>query len=68
MTATFEGQDEHFDVFDADGRYLGRMRTDIGLSNRPPPIFRNGRVYAVASGELGVPIVIRGEIVMSRRP
>ena len=50
------------DVFNASGRYLGRMPTPFRLSGNPIPIFRRGRIYAVTMDEFGVPYVVRGRI------
>jgi hypothetical protein len=51
------------DVFDASGRYLGRIRLPFRLASEPIPLFRRGCIYAVTYDELGVPYVIRARIV-----
>lgn len=52
-----------FDVFDPDGRYLGRIRSPVGLY--PNPIFHGDAVYGIHSDELGVQRVVRLRL---RRP
>jgi hypothetical protein len=52
------------DVFEASGRYLGRMSFPAPvLVERPAPYILDGRIYAVEQDELGVPFVIRYRIV-----
>jgi hypothetical protein len=48
------------DVFDVDGRYLGRMHLPFRLGSIPR--FRHGNIYAVTFDEVGVPYVVRGRI------
>ena len=44
-----------FDVFEADGRYLGRVDGPDGFSARwPPPVFRGDTVWAVLRDEFDV--------------
>ena len=43
------------DVFDAEGRYLGRLELPFTLRSYPTPIFRNGKLYATTTDELEVP-------------
>jgi len=47
------------DVFDPDGRYLGRVQLDSGLRGNPIPIFLRGRIYAATFDDFGVPYVVR---------
>lgn len=48
------------DVFENDGRYLGRLQLPFLL--RSIPRFRHGNIYAVTVDDLGVPYVVRGRI------
>lgn len=47
-----------FDVFDPEGRYLGQVVSPFPIAFYPPPIIRNGRIYAVTRDELEVPFVV----------
>ena len=51
------------DVFDVDGRYLGRLRLPFEMRTGPIPVFRNGSIYAVTMDEFGVPYVVQARIV-----
>ena len=55
-----------FDVFDAAGRYQGRVRLPGGMDAFPIPIHRGGALYGVASDSLDVPYVVRARIVRRR--
>jgi sugar lactone lactonase YvrE len=57
-TASAEAQNT-FDVFDTEGRYLGRLRSPVDIGSYPPPVFRGDRIYAVTRDELDVPYVVR---------
>ena len=46
-----------FDVFDADGRLMGRLSTDVRRVRWVKPLIRHGRLYIVVAGELDVPNV-----------
>ena len=50
------------DIFDPEGRYLGRIQLPFQLSTNPPPVFRDGYVYAVTEDELEVPYIVRARI------
>jgi hypothetical protein len=52
------------DVFDSEGRYLGRVELPFAMQRYPLPIFRNGRIYAVTRGDLDVPYVVSARIGM----
>lgn len=47
------------DVFDAGGRWLGRVRSPVPIARRPYPVIRDGAIYAVTESELEVPFVVR---------
>lgn len=48
-----------FDVFEADGRYLGMVKAPDGLLMRPPPVARGDTVWAVVRDEMGVHSIVR---------
>jgi hypothetical protein len=48
-----------FDVFEADGRYLGPVRAPTGLAQSPAPFFSGDRVWGVVRDELDVQRVVR---------
>jgi hypothetical protein len=50
------------DVFDGDGRYLGRVVLPVAGLPALPPRFRDGRLYLVGHDALGTPIVFRGRV------
>jgi hypothetical protein len=52
-----------FDVFDAEGRFGGRMRLPGGMDGFPPPVIRRGAVYGVARDSVDVPYVVRARII-----
>jgi hypothetical protein len=68
MVTAHEDRGRVFDVFDASGRYLSRVRADFAVARFPPPIFRGDFVYAVTEDELEVPYVVRARIVRPDRP
>jgi hypothetical protein len=51
-----------FDVFDAEGRYQGRVRLPAALDPDPSPLVRGGALYGVASDSTGVSYVVRALI------
>ncbi|MGH7554892.1 MAG: hypothetical protein ACREMQ_17975, partial [Longimicrobiales bacterium] len=46
-----------FDIFDEEGRLLGRIATGVKRDFTIKPRVRNGKVYLVATDELDVPHV-----------
>ncbi|MXW18736.1 MAG: 6-bladed beta-propeller [Gemmatimonadetes bacterium] len=53
-----------FDVFDAEGRFLGTVTLPFALPwSIPEPIVRDGVLYGVTNDEVGVEYVVRGRIV-----
>jgi hypothetical protein len=50
------------DIFDPEGRYLGRIELPFPISTNPPPVFRDGYMYAVTEDDLEVPYVVRARI------
>jgi hypothetical protein len=52
-----------FDVFDPDGRYLGRVSAPEGLQTWPEPVFRGDTVWAAVEDADGVRYIQRLEIV-----
>ena len=61
QVAAADGDDEGrlFDLFDAEGRYLGTLRLPFELGwSIPEPIVREGVLYGVTSDGLGVPYLV----------
>jgi hypothetical protein len=56
------GAGTSFEAFDADGRHLGRIESNVRFEATPPPLFRGGHVYGVTIDELGVPAVARAAL------
>ncbi|MGH7699372.1 MAG: efflux RND transporter permease subunit, partial [Gemmatimonadales bacterium] len=56
-----EDDDRVFDLFDSEGRYLGRVRSDFPIAGEP--VFRGDRLYAVTRDEDDIPYVVRVRIV-----
>lgn len=52
-----------FDIFDAEGRYLGMVRLPFALRPSPQPVVRRGVLYGIVSDAMGVPYVVRGRVV-----
>jgi len=62
MPDVSEGEmSRRFDIFDPEGRYLGRATSDVPLGWRTP-VFRGDTVYAVITDSLDVPYVVRARI------
>jgi hypothetical protein len=57
-----QAQGQVFDVFDAEGRYLGRATTTFTVATWPRPVFRNGSLYALTYDENGAPFIVRARI------
>ncbi len=57
------GEPVAYDVFDAEGRFLGHVRTPDGFSTDPEPMARGDTVWAVVEDELEVPSVVRFRMV-----
>lgn len=57
-----------FDVFEKDGRYLGRVAAPTAFSTRPRPIFRGDNVWSTERDELGVQYVVKYSMTTSREP
>ena len=51
-----------FDLFDPEGRYLGRVPFPAGLNRFPPPVVRGDALYGVRRDSLDVPYVVRVRI------
>lgn len=51
-----------FDLFDPEGRYLGRAGLASGLDRTPPPVVRGDALYGVRRDSLDVPYVVRVRI------
>lgn len=57
-----------FDVFEPDGRYLGRVTTPDGFLASPEPVFRGDTVWAAFEDDDGVRYVRRFETVATLSP
>jgi hypothetical protein len=58
-----QAESNPLDVFDAEGRYLGRLQSPVTLY--PQPLLRDGFVYGLHTDELGVQQIVRLRL---RRP
>ncbi|HEX5581709.1 MAG TPA: NHL repeat-containing protein, partial [Gemmatimonadaceae bacterium] len=61
LTARDGAAERLFDVFDAEGRYLGQVTVPRGL--QPPVRVTRDAIYAVVRDELDVPMVVRLRVV-----
>ncbi len=59
-------QSRGFDVFDPEGRYLGRAHSRFRLLSNPT--FRGDRLYGVTEDESGIPYIVRAQITGALRP
>lgn len=57
-----------YDVFEADGTYLGAVDPPDGYSGWPTPVFDGDLVWAASRDELGVPRLVRYRIVVGEAP
>ncbi len=55
-----------FDVFEQDGRYLGRITAPVGFSTSPRPVFRGDMVWALEEDTVGVQRLTRYHIVTEK--
>jgi hypothetical protein len=62
LVTAFDDRGRAFDVFDPEGRFLCTVRTAFSIARFPPPIFRNGYVFAVVEDDLEIPYVVRARI------
>jgi hypothetical protein len=60
------GESAGYDVFDADGRFLGFVRLPFPMAITPPPVVRGDALYGVVRDSLGVESVARFRIEMPR--
>jgi hypothetical protein len=51
-----------YDVFDPHGRYLGEVALPFPAEFYPPPIIRDGYMFAVTEDELEVPFLVRARV------
>ena len=63
LVTAYEERGRAFDIFDPEGRFLCTVRPAFSIARYPPPIFRDGVMYAVSGNELEVPYVVRARIV-----
>lgn len=58
-----EGEaDRVFDMFDEEGRYLGRIQADVSMEARPKVLFRNNAAYGVTLDSFDVPYLVRARL------
>ena len=53
-----DGEPSAMDVFDPQGRYLGRVTAPVRILPAPAPVVRGGKMYAVTQDEDGVQSVV----------
>jgi hypothetical protein len=53
------GEDPAFDLFEPDGRYLGRMHTPVKIFSSPAPVVRGDYLYATSEDPSGAEVVVR---------
>ncbi len=58
------GANTAFDLFDPEGRYLGRVQAPVEVRMRP--VVHDGAMYTYVRDDLGVPYVVRLRIVRTR--
>lgn len=57
------GEEDHlFDLFDPEGRYLGRIRSPFPVAPSAPMLMRGDTILAVTEDELGVGYVVRARL------
>jgi sugar lactone lactonase YvrE len=61
MTADRTDRGRLFEIFDPEGRYLGRLRLPFRIAGAP--VIRGNQLLAVTRDELEVPFVVRAKIV-----
>ena len=52
-----------FEIFDPEGRYLGRLRLPFAMQSNPAPLLLGDHLVAMTQDELGIPYVVRARIV-----
>jgi streptogramin lyase len=60
--ASRDGVSTVLDAYLPDGTFRGSVRLPPGVAQAPAPVLRAGRLYAVATDELGVAYVIRAPL------
>lgn len=65
-SARRQGEPGSFDVFQADGRYLGRVASPVPLASTPAPVARGDALLGVVRDENGVESVVRLRIEKPR--
>jgi hypothetical protein len=53
-----------FDMFDEQGRYLGRIQMDVAMEARPKALFRHHAAYGVTLDSFDVPYVVRARLAV----
>ncbi len=61
-TRTMWSESIAFDVFESDGKYLGRVEAPEEFTMSPTPVFEAGAVWSVTRDDLGVESVVRFDL------
>ena len=61
-TITSEEEGTLFDVFDAEGDFLGEVRFPFALEINPGPIVRDDLLYGITQSEDGGAVIVRAQI------
>ena len=65
VETTPEDEGRLFDVFSAEGRFLGVVRFPFLLRSSPEPMVRDGLLYGRTTDEIGAELIVRARIVKS---
>ena len=60
-----EAEARLFDLFNAEGRFLGEVRFPFPLQSNPEPIVRDGMLYGITTDDLGAELIVRARIEKS---
>jgi len=63
VTTSRDEEGHVFDVFDAEGRYLGPVHLPFPLSTSPLPVLRDGVLHGIVRDEMEVTYVVRARVV-----
>jgi hypothetical protein len=51
-----------YDIYDRDGRFAGSVATSLDIVSWLRPVVRGDRFYAVVTGKLDIPYVVRARM------
>ena len=63
VETTPEDEESLFDVFGAEGHFLGEVRFPFSLRTNLEPIVRDGLLYGTTTDDLGADLIVRARIV-----